>query len=253
MRWRGQRVITLVDGQEERQTGGDRWLDRGPSMADVRNGRLADLLPPQDPENDAVWLVRRFNAPTVENALKSLGYRPVTIVNYYLMQLVLYARPGASLGAPVGGDGGAVAIGPDGEGWQLPPAGAHVAPDLEGNGGILVFDQSPEKASASRHVEPAVPGLYTLTVDIRGGSAATLACQSATGTTLRSLSNESDATTRSDVWSSLRVAILCPAETSRVAITLTSKGQPGAAFRRPGLTLNPSAGTPPGSATRAQR
>ncbi|HEY7036651.1 MAG TPA: glycosyltransferase family 39 protein [Thermomicrobiales bacterium] len=247
------RVITLLDGQLERETGGDRWLDRGPAMADVSNGRLADLLPPQDPASDAVWLVRRFNYPAVEESLKSLGYQPVTIVYYYLMQLVLYARPGASLGAPVGSGGGAVAIGPDGGGWQLPPAGAHVAPDPEGNGGILVFDQSPTKASASRHVEPAVPGLYTLTVEFRGGSAATLACQSATGTTLRTLSAESDATTQSAAWSSMRVAVLCPAETSRVAITLTSKGQPGASFRRPGLTLSPSAGTPPGSATRAKR
>jgi 4-amino-4-deoxy-L-arabinose transferase-like glycosyltransferase len=239
------RVITLVNGQEERETGGDRWLDRGPSIADVSKGRLADLLPPQDPASDAVWLVRRFNAATVEKALKSLGYKPVTIVYYYLMQLVLYVRPGASLGAPVGSDGGPVAISPDGGGWQLPPTGAQVTPDPEGKGGILVFDPSPEKASASRHVEPAVSGLYTLTVEIRGGSSAMLACQSATGTTLRWVSTESDATTRSDVWSSLRVAVLCPAETSRLAITLTSKDQPGASFRRPRLTLSPSAHTAP--------
>jgi hypothetical protein len=244
------RIITLVDGRLERETGGERWLSRGPTMDDVRNGRLGELLPSQDPASDAVWFVRRFNAATVENELARLGYERVTVVQYYRTQLVLYARSGAVLGALVDRNGDALAIDEDASGWKRPATGVRVESDQDGGGDMLVFDGAGKKLRATRRVEQAVPGLYSLTVETRGGGAggatasATLACVSASGVTLRKFSGEGIAAADRDAWSTLRVAVLCPSNTTEVAVTLTASGQPGVVFRRPQLCLSPTADEP---------
>jgi hypothetical protein len=253
------RVITLVDGPLERETGGERWLNRGPTMDDVRHGRLGELLPSQDPSSDAVWFVRRFNAATVEQHLAELGYERVTVVQYYRTQLVLYARPGAVLGAPIDRNGDVLAIGEDASGWKLPATGVRVESAQDGDGDVLVFAGAEKKLRATRRVEQAVPGLYSLTVETRGGDAggatasATLACVSASGATLRKYSGEGSPAADPDAWSPLRVAVLCPSGTTAVTVTLSAQGQFEVAFRRPQLSLSPSADEPArGDAARPQ-
>jgi len=87
----GARIITLTDGRRELWTGAERWLDRGPTRAQVQDGALQDVLP-AEPEYANVWLVSRLGDSTVVPPLESLGYVRVSKTEYYGARLSLWHR-----------------------------------------------------------------------------------------------------------------------------------------------------------------
>lgn len=192
----GVRWITVVDGEEEKRTGAQRWLDRGPSLKDVEAGKLAELLP-GTPENDKVWFLthRSTGSPTVRKALTALGYRLLLRRGYSGMQMELYVRPGADLGHPV----------------------------------ALTFSSNAETAAASESIDAAA-GLYTLDVSAHGaGARAVLRCLGTDDTVLvedfRSTSQDGGD------WQDLIMAVPCPSGTAHVEVRLESGGATDEVFR----------------------
>lgn len=202
------RYVTVVDGVEEYPVGAQRWLNRGPSLRDVDNGKLAALLP-ATPANAEVWFLthRSTGAPRVRRALASLGYRLLLRRGYTGMEMELYARPGANLGQVL----------------NLPLASDQDLPVPKGG--------APVTASAA---EPAFAGLYTLDVEARArgdgiGARASVRCLAADGRVLDAASR----TTAKDVggWQDLIVAVPCPDGTARIGVALEYTGATDAVFR----------------------
>jgi hypothetical protein len=88
----GARIITLTDGRREHWTGAARWLDRGPTRAQVKDGALEDVIPAEEPEYANVWLVSRLGDSTVVPALERLGYVLVSKSEYNGATLSLWHR-----------------------------------------------------------------------------------------------------------------------------------------------------------------
>lgn len=212
------RFITVVDGREEERTGAQRWLDRGPSLHDVEEGRLADLLP-ATPENAEVWFLthRSTGSPTVREALASLGYRLLLRRGYTGMLMELYARPGANLGQAL---------------------------DLNlGGNQELTIPEGAEPITASTAAS-ALAGLYTLEVEAHTdgtttGAHATIRCLAAGGSVLaeESRTTEDDGT----AWQDLIMAVPCPDGTVQIGVALATTGATEAAFRNVRLWGRPDA------------
>jgi hypothetical protein len=212
------RFITVVDGEEEYRTGAQRWLDRGPSLRDVEEGRLAELLP-ATPENAEVWFLthRSTGSPVVRKALASLGYRLLLRRGYTGMEMELYARPDARLGQSLDlgfADDQALTI----------PKGA-----------------GPITAGAAA---PASSGLYTLDVEARAdgkatGARATVRCLATDGGVL----GEESRTTAKDGtgWQDLVLAVPCPDGTAQIGVAFENAGATTAVFQSPRLWGRPDA------------
>jgi len=222
----GARWITITHGRREGWTGADRWLGRGPTIDQVDDGALADLLPRDDPDVDAFWYVWRLGGKTVTGAFAELGYEELMTTSYRGANLSLYARPGARLGVEldVGGDflGDAVSE----EGWRSSDDSATFVPNETG-GRTLVLDGPQAEARLSRRVNVAPAGLYTLAGDLRvdGGAGAQLSvkCQSAQRRDLAVAVRFVDAAETVEVRR-VQMAVMCPAETDSVLLAATRDG-----------------------------
>jgi 4-amino-4-deoxy-L-arabinose transferase-like glycosyltransferase len=243
-RLRNARMITLLDGERETWTGAERWLSRGVTLAQIRSGALSTVFPPDDPDSDAFWFIKRFGGDEVPSYFAGLGFRQITTMHYYETTLELWARPGAKLGTPLAIDGdfgaplGSVA------GWSTTP-GAVIQPDPSTESPALALQR---RASSATYGSPAGAGLYTVEAKVRvlgwGQGRMTLACISATGAQSAKRMAIASPHGPPGGWSDLQIAAFCPAGTVSVQLILDRRGHTSVEFQAVSLQASPAEGSP---------
>lgn len=229
----GARFVTLLDGERETWTGAERWLARGVTIAQMQNGGLIEVLPPEDPANDAFWFIRRFGGSVAAELLSAQGYRQIGEDAYLGTNLELWAKPGAVLGTPVYiGNGFA-----DERHWRL-------SPSAEIGDGAMTRDSplslTEDRARAIAPIDGGA-GLYTLDIQAArtGGTSGrgTVKCLSAEGEELAKRTASPVGGPTSGEWIDFSVAVICPGGTASVAIVLDRRGAEIATFQRPRLQM----------------
>jgi hypothetical protein len=237
----GSQWITITHGRREGWTGADRWLGRGPTVDQVGDGALAELLPRDDPEVDAFWYVWRLGGRTVTGAFAELGYEELMTTQYRGANLSLYARPGAVLGIELDVNGAFLGDAVSAEGWRSTDDSAAFVPNGAA-GRTLVLDGPQGQARLSRRIDAAPAGLYTLAGDVRvgGGAGAQLSakCQSDKREDLAIAVRVVDAAMSADVQR-VEMAVMCPAETDSVLLATTRTGPGSASFDGLSMLLSP--------------
>ena len=219
---KSQRVITVRDGVLEKTLSNDILPKTGITVSDVTSGKLNELLP-TGPENDYVWYVyyHRIGQEQVEQGIRNAGYLPVLQKTYVSPRnqvfLSLYARPGAAAGTPVPG------IEPFSNmaAWGIPVAASLVSVSPDG-ASVTILNQSKFGTSIATQVSTSGAALYMVDADVNtlgSGNEATvqLTCLSATGV---ALNDQISPTIGRRGALHHRSAIVCPAETEQVKITL---------------------------------
>lgn len=231
----GVEVVTLLDGERETWTGADRWLDRGPTLAEIEGGALTAIFPPGDPSVDALWMIRRFGGGAVSTPLIGLGYQPVGAIPFISVGLELWARPGAVIGVPIPlGDPGLDQD--DGGAWQASREATRIPPSGTGTGALLL-DAEGARGLA---VVPAGAGLYLAETEVwvagEGAGRLTVRCLAGDGSVLA----RQTTVTRFDVatpgYGPILAAARCPDGTTAVEIVLDRQGGSRVGFR--GVTLS---------------
>lgn len=200
-----------------------------------------EALKALNPSNsDAVWFAYhdtpRFDS--YHQQLNALGYERIMHKYYYNpLYLDLYIKPDAHLGEKMPINGQFVTSGNTVESWQLPAQGSLIKQGAP-SGNELVLS-SVVTATASL---PAISqGLYTLEVGARSSqqsgvsqALAAIVCVSTTGDALYTTSPDTAspaAVSNDNQWHTLRIAALCPENTSAVKIELWNAGVGKASFR----------------------
>ena len=186
---------------------------------------------------DALWLAYGEDPwedlPAVRDRLGGLGFERLAHRQFGgAVFLDLFARRGATLGAPLPLPGG-FADGGGAAGWQLPQAGARV----EGTGETAELDLIADEGTVRRaSVEgPARPGqLYIVQIAIQsrltsGRGFASLSCLDAAGRTTGIASTEGQG--NPGAWGVARAALWCPDGATRLRIDLDNRGVGTIAFR----------------------
>lgn len=199
---------------------------------------------------DAIWLAYGdyawANLPALRDRFTANGY--VRALHEYfpdLLYLDLYVKPDARLGDPVP-DVERFAPGPDGD-WQLPTDQAAVTTSA-GRPELALS----ATATASLTVPTSGATLYTLAANTQapagGPVAARLDCLDANGAPLRSTGSDQTAPLATDgARHDLRLAVICPAATRSLRLSLQNGGAGTATFRDLQLTraaLPPLPATP---------
>jgi hypothetical protein len=235
-----EQIITVTDGIRESWYIADRWLERGPTKQQVKDGALIPMLPFNDPSVDAVWFVSRIGRTPVYRALENLGYQKVLEQPFSGGVLWLWARPGANLGDVLSNNGDFVqgAVQPDG--WAVGGGPYRVEQDPTG-GRRIVLTSGPAYQALSQQLSNASEGIYTLTVDATGKKpvtmAASLHCFDASGfevarnrTTTKFASHETPLT--------LMIGVNCPQSTTGVLIKIERSGDGDLAIDKATLTFS---------------
>jgi dolichyl-phosphate-mannose-protein mannosyltransferase len=225
----GEQIITVQDGKRERTIGYHRWADRGLSLADIQSGALAGNLSQSDPRTDAVWVILRFGGGKIPNYLADLGYQRIGAFKYTDTVLYLFARPNAKLGEEVRIDP-TFGVAPGGaDGWRI--SGKRVPNEDSESGQVLGF--AGDRGSATYSYSSGASGLFSVDLEWRAEpekAKATVKCIGEDGTILASASatpGESDGT----VFQPVRLAALCPRETSSIELVLQKRGSGEVEFR----------------------
>jgi len=87
-----ERILTVTDGTREGWTGAERWLNRGPTRAELNQGTLSNYVDQTDPRNDVIWVATRLSSVSVPKALTSLGYDEVIKRPYHGATLSLWTK-----------------------------------------------------------------------------------------------------------------------------------------------------------------
>ena len=224
----GARIITFFDGSAERRLGMMPWVDSRPARRDLRDGGLAEIMPPTDPANDALWFFTHRSPRSFHAAFAELGYERLLRLDYARAYLELWALPGADLGEPV-------QIGEPAS-WTA-PANVTVDPAT----GSMTIPAGPESSAVSHQVDGMSAGLYVFEVDKVGApgeaAGAMIQCRSAEGEVLaKNAHPEEEPAVEGAEPSTLRPAVLCPNGTSSVMLMLTSTGESQVTFRNARLS-----------------
>lgn len=241
----GAQVVTLLDGERERWTGAERWLDRGPTLADIEAGALASLFPPDDPGVDALWLIRRFGGRALSTRFIALGYQPVGTIAFISVQLELWARPGAVIGDAIPlGDVGLDAD--DGGSWRASRDATRIGPAATG-GGVLLLDAVGARGLT---VVPAGPGLYLAESEVwvsgAGAGRLTLQCLAGDGSVSTRETNTAGFDVSSPGYRPVLAAVRCTEGTTALEIVLDRQGPSRVGFRAVRMS-----GSPDGAVDRA--
>jgi 4-amino-4-deoxy-L-arabinose transferase-like glycosyltransferase len=220
------RIVTFFDGSAERTLGMMPWVDSHPNRRDLRDGGLAEILPPTDPANDALWFFTHRSPRSFHEAFTEFGYERLLRLDYRRAYLELWALPGADLGEPV-------AIGSPAN-WTVPPK---VTATIDESIGSLTIPPTDEAVTISKRFDGMSPGLYVFEVDVAGAAGATIQCRSADGEILAENAHpEAEPAVEDAEQGTLRPAVLCPDGTTSVALMLTSTGGQAVIFRIARLT-----------------
>jgi hypothetical protein len=237
------RLITIRDGVLEKTLSNDVIPRKGITIADVDAGKLDELLP-RTPDNNLVWYVyyQRQGEANIRAGIERSGYARIINTVYSaprgLVFLDLYARPGADMGDTVPG----IRQFAEGAAWGI-PVGISPVEALPGGNEVSITNQSSLGTAVVTQIRSDGLALYTVDTDVRSrlpGSRAlvTLACLTQAGGIL----NERTASTGSQLVGDTRPhqsAIVCPAETDQVRITLRNQGIGVMVFSLPQLRKIP--------------
>jgi uncharacterized membrane protein len=237
------RVITVRDGELERTLSNDVIPRKGITIKDVNAGKFAELLP-NTPENDLVWFLyyTRRGEEIVRAGIGRAGYSRIIYTVYDAPRgqvfLSLYARPGADLGASVGGI-------PDfsqSAEWGI-PAGFQLVRASDDGSSVSVTNQSNLGTAVAAQIKTDGEALYTVDVDfqtrLRGSSAlVTLTCLTQAGGVLNELTAPSPDQPINGVRRH-QSGIYCPEETEQLRVTLRNSGAGEITFFRPALRTLP--------------
>jgi uncharacterized membrane protein len=222
------RLITVRDGELEKTLSNDVIPRKGITIADVDAGKFDELLP-QTPENDLVWYFyyQRSGEENVHAGIVRSGYSRIMHKVFSaprgLVFLDLFARPGANVGDVVAG----IPSFENGQTWGIPSG---LSPVQAENGGtsVSITNLSKLGTAAVTQVKSAGPAVYTVDVDVQTqlpGSRAlvTLTCVTQTGGVLEEITAPTDASPVNGLRHH-QSAIICPAETDQVRVTLRNLG-----------------------------
>jgi 4-amino-4-deoxy-L-arabinose transferase-like glycosyltransferase len=234
----GARIVTFFDGSAERTLGMMPWIDSRPARRDLRDGGLAEILPPSDPNNDALWFFTHRSPRSFHAAFTELGYERLLRLDYARAYLELWALPGADLGDSVAINGAFAGDGTSPSGWTLPTDGPVTVDETIGS---LTIHVSDDPITVSQRLDGISPGLYVFEVEVLGGSGeaagATVQCLSAEGGVLAENAHpEEEPAVEGVEPSALRPAVLCPEGTSSAALMLTSTGESAVTYRNARLS-----------------
>lgn len=220
-----QRVITVTDGKREAWYIADRWLPRGPTRDEVKDGALDALLPAEDPSVDAVWYVSRMGKSTVGKALTKMGYHEIFQIPYRGAILWLYARPGADLGEVIANNGDFIIGGDHPAGWSV--SGTFRVEEDPTGGRRLVLPDDGEVQAATQRVIGASAGIYTVTIDATAKKPAlldaSLHCLGADGSELDAARQDATFASR-EKPTTLMFGVLCPEGTTSVRVIIQRGG-----------------------------
>ena len=235
----GARIITFFDGTVEGRLGMMPWVDSRPSRRDLRDGGLAEILPPGDPGNDALWFFTHRGPRNFYEAFTELGYVRLLHLDYARVTFDLWAKPGADLGDPVEINGSFAGDGDQITAWSVP---AGIPVEFERAPGNLIIPAGHGSVAVTQRLDGVSAGLYAFDVDVLGGSGdaarATIQCLDGSGEILAENSHPEKEPPVEDIeQNTLRPAVLCPEETTTVVLILTSSGETEVTFRNARLTF----------------
>lgn len=244
-------IVPVSDGQLEAVLSNGLLAERGLTLAEAQAGGLAAELGAGGARAPYVWVLyyQRPGTDDLLATLAALGYQRIEHGAYdnprYLVDLDLFALPGAAGGQEVPVNGGFAARA---AGWQLPPHGVTVGADA-GGVTLAVSGNGPgEPPTAAAYDSPGGGGLYELSLDLRGALDpqaldVTLACRSTDGNLVAQSTLETgplDGAIGSD-WGRHRLAVVCPPTTASVRLALGVAGTDQATFRDVRLSVVPFA------------
>ena len=236
-----ERLITVRDGVLEKTLSNDILPYTGITVADVDAGKLNELLP-TTPDNDYVWFLyyQRIGQENVETGIVNAGYTRILEKVYVSPRnqvfLDLYARPGATTQVPVPN----VPDFSDGKLWGI-PANASLVKASEDGQSVSIQNISRNGTAIATQVDASGPALFVVDADVDtvgGGNQAlvTLRCLSETSVVLNELTGRT-AGRRGLLHH--RSAILCPAETTQVRITILNTSRSEQIWSNVTLGSNP--------------
>ncbi len=212
----------------------------------VVDDKVMARLARDDSTEDALWVVysdqERGVRPEIQERLTALGYERI-MHRYYWHPLFLdlYALPGAHLGHELPINGGFEGQGSQAAGWQMSPDGIEYSPD-DRAGRRLTITNPVAGLRGGYFVIKALPrALYTLELEARSGLAGGgldgyLTCVSSSGTwSSVAFGNANGSVPRDGAWHAMRIATVCPTDTSAVRIDLRNTGVGEVSYR--GLKL----------------
>jgi 4-amino-4-deoxy-L-arabinose transferase-like glycosyltransferase len=199
----------------------------------------------------ALWIayIETPTAAAVREQLAERGYeRVLHRAHRDVLYLDLYARPTVELGAPIEINGSFAGTTSDASGWSLPANGVRFDAGEDGARTLTLEGDGDGEVRAVRTVEARPRHLYTLTFEVRstliaGNARAFLICAGASGAWLSIWPDDYGTVpvAADGAWHQVRLAAICPDDTSSLYVDIRNNGQGDVSFRHIELRQLPPA------------
>jgi hypothetical protein len=232
-------LISIRGGDLEDVLSNGLLPDRGMTLAEAQAGALGDALELQGSMPQFIWFLYYVRPGTNEliDTIQNLGYERVRYGEYwsprYRVYLDLFALSNVSSGDLIVVNG---SFQNRGEGWSLPNNAAALSSEGESTNLILSGDGvTPQRATTSL---PGGNSLYDLTLEVRTELdpkvvEISLGCADGTGKTsiVTKMNSRDEVWANTYRWETVRLAAVCPEETTTVQILLGVAGLGTVEFR----------------------